>query len=85
MPRYTRGLAPPMATRGAQSVNAVATPVRRFVAPGPEHPMQTPGRRITRVHACAANEAACSCRWSMARMPSLMQAASVSSIGPPIR
>ena len=49
-----------MATSGAQSVNAVATPVTRFVAPGPEHPMQTPGRRITRVHACAANEAACS-------------------------
>ncbi len=38
-----------MATSGAQSVNAVATPVKRLVAPGPEQPMQTPGRRITRV------------------------------------
>jgi len=74
-----------MATSGAQSVNAVATPVRRFVAPGPEAAMQTPGRRVTRVHAWAANAAACSWRWSIARMPSLMQAASVSSIGPPIR
>ena len=49
MPRNTRGLDPPIATSGAQSVNAVATPVNRFVAPGPEAPMQTPGRRSTRV------------------------------------
>jgi len=49
MPKDTRGLEPPMATSGAQSVNAVATPVSRFVAPGPEAPMQTPGRRSTRV------------------------------------
>ncbi len=49
MPKDTRGLEPPMATSGAQSVNAVATPVSRFVAPGPEAPMHTPGRRSTRV------------------------------------
>ena len=85
MPRYTRGLDPPMATSGAQSVKALATPVGRLMAPGPEQPMDTPGRRVTRVQAWAASAAACSWRVSMARMPSLMQAASVSSIGPPIR
>ena len=74
-----------MATSGAQSVKALATPVARLMAPGPEQPMATPGRRVTRVHACAASAAACSWRVSMARMPSLMQAASVSSIGPPMR
>ena len=73
-----------MATIGAQSVNALATPVRRFVAPGPEQPMATAGRRITRVQAWAESAAACSCRVSIARMPSWMQAASVSSMGPPM-
>ncbi len=85
MPRKTRGLDPPMATSGAQSVKALATPVARLMAPGPEQPMATPGRRVTRVQAWAASAAACSCRVSIARMPSLMQAASVSSMGPPIR
>ena len=80
-----RGLDPPMAMSGAQSVKAFATPVARLMAPGPEQPMATPGRRVTRVHACAARAAACSWRVSMARMPSLMQAASVSSMGPPMR
>jgi hypothetical protein len=74
-----------MATSGAQSVKALATPVTRLVVPGPEQPMQTPGRRVMRVHAWAASAAACSCRVSIARTPSLMHAASVSSIGPPIR
>jgi len=85
IPRKTRGLDPPIATSGAASVKALATPVKRLVAPGPEQPMQTPGRRVTRDQACAASAAACSCRWSIARMPSAMQAASVSSMGPPIR
>ena len=73
------------ATTGAASVKALATPVTRFVVPGPEQPMQTPGRRVTRAKACAASAAACSCRVSIARMPSWMHAASVSSIGPPMR
>jgi hypothetical protein len=46
--------------------------------------MATPGRCMTRVHACAASAAACSWRVSMHRMPSWMQAASVSSMGPPM-
>ena len=48
-----------------------------------DYPMT--GRRVTRDQACAANAAACSWRWSTARIPSEMQAASVSSMGPPIR
>ena len=84
MPNDTRGLEPPMATSGAALVNASATPVSRLVAPGPEAPMHTPGLRITRPHACADSAAACSCRVSMARIPSLMQVASVSSMGPPM-
>ena len=43
-----------MATIGAASVNALATPVSKFVAPGPEAPMHTPALRITRPHPCAA-------------------------------
>ena len=73
-----------MATSGEALANASATPVRRFVAPGPEAPMHTPGFRITRPQASADSAAACSCRVSINRMPSLMQVASVSSMGPPM-
>src|SRR5437667_427398 len=41
MPNDTRGLEPPMATSGDALAKASATPVRRFVAPGPEAPMHT--------------------------------------------
>ena len=37
-----------MATSGAQSVKALATPVARLMAPGPEQPMATPGPRHPR-------------------------------------
>ena len=54
------GLDPPMATSGAASAHALATPVTRLVAPGPEQPMQTPGRCFRRPQAWAMYEAACS-------------------------
>ena len=60
MPNDTRGLEPPMATSGDALAKASATPVRRFVAPGPEAPMHTPGFRITRPQASADSAAACS-------------------------
>ena len=84
IPRNTRGLEPPMATRGAASTKALATPVTRLVVPGPEHPMHTPGRRVRREYAWAIRAAACSCRVSMARTPSLIRAVSVSIMGPPM-
>jgi hypothetical protein len=34
---------------GAASTNALATPVTRFVVPGPEAPIHTPGVRVTRL------------------------------------
>ena len=40
----------------------------QLVAPGPEQPIATPGRRLTRVHAWAASAAACSWRVSIARI-----------------
>ena len=66
-------------------MNALATPVAILIVPGPEEAMHTPGRRVSRLYACAIIEAPCSWRLSMARTPSLMQALSVSSIGPPMR
>jgi len=37
-----------MATMGIESANAVAMPVTRFVAPGPEVAMQTPTLPVAR-------------------------------------
>jgi aspartate/methionine/tyrosine aminotransferase len=53
---------PVMATSGAESIIALAMPVTRLVAPGPEVAMQTPGLPVTRPQASAANAAPCSCR-----------------------
>ncbi len=39
---------PVIATIGTESRNAFAMPVTRFVAPGPEVAMHTPGRPETR-------------------------------------
>src|SRR5262245_3390897 len=85
MPSDTRGLEPPMATSGAASVQALATPVRRLIVPGPGDAMHTPGFRVTRVHAWAIIAAACSWWVSIIFAPSWTRALSVSSIGPPIR
>ena len=39
---------PVMATSGAESMNASAIPVTRFVAPGPEVAMHTPALPVAR-------------------------------------
>ena len=41
-PSRLEGTCPVMAIMGMESIYAVATPVIRFVAPGPEVTMQTP-------------------------------------------
>ncbi len=42
------GTCPVMATMGVESIYAVASPVTRLVAPGPEVAMQTPTRPVER-------------------------------------
>ena len=49
LPSWLTGLEPPIATTGALSTNALATPVTRFVTPGPEAAMHTLGRFSTRL------------------------------------
>lgn len=56
-----RGTLPVMATRGTESSMAVAIPVTRFVAPGPEVAMTTPGFPVARAYPSAAWAAPCSC------------------------
>ena len=53
-----------MATTGALSIFASASPVRRFVTPGPRVARQTPALPVRRPYASAAKAAACSCRQS---------------------
>ena len=73
-----------MASNGAQSAQALATPVTRLVAPGPEAAMHTPSVFLTRPNAWAIIAAACSWRTSMPRSPSSIAADSAAIIGPPM-
>ena len=49
----SRSAWPVSATSGERSRNASATPVTRFVAPGPSVPRQTPARRVRRPYMSA--------------------------------
>ncbi len=53
---------PAMATRGARSMLASATPVTRLVAPGPRVAKQTPGLPVSRPQTSAMKAAPCSWR-----------------------
>ena len=48
LPIRTPGTLPVIATIGTESRSAVPIPVTRLVAPGPEVPMHTPTRPVTR-------------------------------------
>ena len=48
LPMSAPGTLPVIATIGTESRRAVPIPVTRFVAPGPDVPMQTPTRPVTR-------------------------------------
>src|ERR1700687_782380 len=48
LPRWLMGAEPPIASSGAQSAQALATPVIRVVAAGPEAAIQTPTVFFTR-------------------------------------
>ena len=48
LPINAAGTLPVIATIGIESRSAVPIPVTRFVAPGPDVPMQTPTRPVTR-------------------------------------
>ena len=52
---------PVIATTGTESIFAVAIPVSRFVAPGPDVAKHTPGFPDTFAYPSAACAAACSC------------------------
>ena len=55
---------PVMATMGTESIMAVARPVTRLVAPGPEVASTTPTRPEARAKPSAMWQAPCSCRAS---------------------
>ena len=57
-----RGTCPVIATTGDESMWAVASPVTKFVAPGPDVATHTPTRPLARAYPSAACAAACSCR-----------------------
>ncbi|MNC48647.1 hypothetical protein D3C75_977770 [compost metagenome] len=59
-----RGVAtlPVITTSGTESIKAVAMPVTRLVAPGPEVAMQTPTSPVVRAYPSAAWMAPCSWR-----------------------
>ena len=48
VPMSARATLPVMATTGIESIYAVAMPVTRLVAPGPEVAMHTPTRPVAR-------------------------------------
>src|SRR5438105_2128974 len=82
----SRAAWPVIATTGARSRFASATPVMRLVAPGPSVARHTPARPLRRPQTSAMNAAPCSCRHGMKRMPestSPSVKASVSSPGSP--
>ena len=74
-----------MATSGAQSVKALATPVGQVDRPGAGAAHGDPGPARHPRPGVGGERGGLLVAVSMARMPSLMQAASVSSMGPPIR
>ena len=74
---------PVMATIGTESMYASASPVTRFVAPGPEVAMQTPTRPVTIAYPSAAWAAPCSCRTRMWRMLESNSGSYAGRIAPP--
>ena len=69
LPNKEESTWPVMHTNGMLSANAVATPVIRFVAPGPEVTAQTPTFPVTRARPLAAWAAFCSVRIKMVWIP----------------
>jgi hypothetical protein len=59
---------PVIATMGIESIMALAMPVTRLVAPGPEVARQTPTWPLRRAYPSAARAAACSCRTRILRI-----------------
>ena len=60
---------PVMQTMGIESIIAVAIPVVRFVAPGPDVAIATPTRPLALAYPSAACAAACSWRINTWRIP----------------
>ena len=58
-----------MATSGTESRSASASPVTRFVAPGPDVAMQTPTLPVHLAYPSAANTSPCSWRHRTFRTP----------------
>jgi len=76
---------PVMATSGTRSRFASATPVRRFVAPGPSVARQTPAFPVRRPYTSAMNAAPCSCRTRMTRIREPARESSTSRFSSPGR
>ena len=74
---------PVMHTIGTESSMAVAIPVTRFVAPGPDVATQTPTLPEARAYPSAMCAAPCSCRTSTCRMGNFRSASYAGKIAPP--
>ena len=68
LPSALEGTWPVMQTMGEESIIAVAIPVTRFVAPGPEVAIATPTFPEARAYPSAMCAAPCSCRTSTCRI-----------------
>src|SRR3954471_12141557 len=74
---------PVSATSGERSRKASATPVTRFVAPGPSVPRQTPARWVRRPYMSAMYAPPCSCRTGMKSTEELASDSLRSSVSSP--
>ena len=77
------GTCPVMAMTGEESMWALAMPVTRFVAPGPEVAKHTPGLPLARAYPSAACAAPCSCLLRMWRILESQRASYIGRLAPP--
>src|SRR5271168_5149123 len=83
VPRTLEETWPVMQTMGTESSMAVAMPVTRFVAPGPDVATQTPTRPDARAYPSAMWAAPCSWRTRTWRTDDLSIASYAGMIAPP--
>ena len=84
VPTMLRGTWPVKATTGDESMFAVATPVTRLVAPGPEVARQTPTLPLALAKPSAMWAAPCSWRATTNRRSELQSSSHMGRIAPPV-
>ena len=83
MAKRSAGSWPVNASSGPRSSHACATPVTRFVAPGPSVPTHTPGTPVALAIASAMNAAGVSCLVSTNSRPASRKPSMRSTTSPP--